>query len=112
MEHSQGSTVDPTADIFEIEEIDALVVLCDSFWIHFIDTSAARASLVEGSSSVESRDYTVWMNLQYTVGSTESLASPTQLTDWAKEAVEGIPRRMFDRACAMGHGTDSLHATQ
>ena len=50
-------------DIFEIEAVGPLVILATwpglltgSYWIHFIDNTAAQASLVKGSSSVMSGD--------------------------------------------------------
>ena len=62
-------------DIFEIEAIGPLVafemwpeLFVDMLWIQFIDNAAAQASLIRGSSSVESGDAIVSLTSKRIVG--------------------------------------------
>ena len=59
-------------DIFELEAIGPLVILAtwpnlmtDRLWLHFIDNTAAQASMVKGSSSVMSGDLLVGHTWDY-----------------------------------------------
>jgi len=64
----------PYNDIFLIEAIGPLVILCtfpkilkNCTWLHFIDNTAAQHSLVKGASSIESGDVIVgetWRKIQ------------------------------------------------
>ena len=70
-DRSENST---RRDIYEIEAIGPLVVLCTfprlvqgCVWPHFIDNSAAQYSLIRGSSSVDSGDVILgetWQQIQ------------------------------------------------
>ena len=87
-------------DIFQIEAVGPLLVLynwghlmINHLWIHFIDNSAAEASLVRGSSSSRLGDHVVgltWMMIQRRLiwsyfDRVESKANP----------VDGLSRRKF-----------------
>ena len=79
-------------DIYEVEAIGPLLVLHNfsdelygSLWLHFVDNAAALASLVRGSSSVNSGERSTGLTWSYIVGCgcfpwfdrVESAANPT-----------------------------------
>ena len=95
------TTWDEYRDIYEIEAIGPVMVLHlwpqllkRALWIHFIDNSAAQASLVKGSSSVQSGDVIV--------GHTWQLVADLQANLWVERVhtksnpVDGLSRRRFE----------------
>jgi len=87
-------------DIFFVEALGPLLlliafpnVLKDCLWIHFIDNTAAEASLIRGSSSVEGGDHIV--GLTWTMIQKQRLWAYFDRVESKANPVDGLSRRRF-----------------
>ena len=87
-------------DIYFVEALGPLLlliafpnVLKDCLWIHFIDNTAAEASLIRGSSSVEGGDHIV--GLTWTMIQKQRLWAYFDRVESKANPVDGLSRRRF-----------------
>ena len=88
-------------DLFFVEALGPLLlliafpnVLKDCLWIHFIDNTAAEASLIRGSSSVEGGGHIV--GLTWTMIQKQRLWAYFDRVESKANPVDGLSRRRFN----------------